>query len=263
MNRTTKAAAITLNNQLKESMERLARYDSCGILTSLESDIQTVLTAITELQNALLPFTKLVERANYSFGVITQGDIKGACALLDVKPACHICDDTGWNHGVQCTKSVIAHDQKERANETPTPKHYVSTPDHHHCINGAVYLPFTGFNKELKESIERLRKDVVDTEAMHFATTETADDVANVLTAIKDMEAAIKQALIEFEPTEIVELIRKDEREKVAELDVKPTCHICDDTGWNHGVQCKPNKAHPTGWKTEKCSCRTPPEGEG
>ena len=97
-----------MNKELKESMERLkyaTRYPYhewvCEEDVAAE-DIRAVLTAITELQNALLPFTKLVERASYSFGVITQGDIKRACALLDVKPTCHICDDTGWNHGVQC-----------------------------------------------------------------------------------------------------------------------------------------------------------------
>lgn len=32
-------------------------------------------------------------------------------------------------------------------------------------------------------------------------------------------------------------------------------CKICKGTGWNYGVQCKPSKAHPTGWKTERCEC--------
>lgn len=32
-----------------------------------------------------------------------------------------------------------------------------------------------------------------------------------------------------------------------------PKCSKCNDTGWNHGVQCKPSKNHPTGWKSERC----------
>ena len=36
---------------------------------------------------------------------------------------------------------------------------------------------------------------------------------------------------------------------------LKPKCPICHDTGINHGVQCKPSKAHPTGWKSEICQC--------
>jgi len=32
-------------------------------------------------------------------------------------------------------------------------------------------------------------------------------------------------------------------------------CVICNDTGWNHGAQCHPSKAHPKGWRTIKCDC--------
>jgi len=32
-------------------------------------------------------------------------------------------------------------------------------------------------------------------------------------------------------------------------------CPVCNGTGWNHGVQCKPSKTHPTGWKSAKCDC--------
>lgn len=32
-------------------------------------------------------------------------------------------------------------------------------------------------------------------------------------------------------------------------------CRLCYDTGLNYGVQCERSKAHPTGWKTDKCDC--------
>jgi len=33
-------------------------------------------------------------------------------------------------------------------------------------------------------------------------------------------------------------------------------CKKCLNTGMNHGVQVTPSKAHPTGWKSEKCKCK-------
>ena len=34
-----------------------------------------------------------------------------------------------------------------------------------------------------------------------------------------------------------------------------PLCSICHGTGWNHGNQVTPSKAHPTGYKTIRCDC--------